>query len=444
MIKKRTILFSLFLLISAFLVFPNSFLPVVASEDSWVTQSSVPFSDRFEIAVVNNNVYAIAKNQIAEYDVDLDAWTLKKNLPFNRTDFVLAVYNDLIYVIGGNGGLNQVYDPINETWENKTSMPTPRTQLNANVVNGKIYLIAGRTGGQKTTMDLNEVYDPETDTWSTKKPIPYPVVGYASAVVDNKIFVIGGQNEFHAPDTPLNIASTQIYDTETDTWSQGALIPNIVFHGAAGATIGINAPKRIYVMGGINKGIEGCSFNQMYNPETDKWTTGVSRMPTARAWLNVAVVNDLLYVLGGSPGLFLSFLGTNEQYTPIGFGTIAPTVQVVSPENMTYSSNNVSLVFTVSKPVEWMGYKIDNQETITITGNLTLPDNLSSGSHSLTVYVKDAFSNNGLSEVVSFNVIKKTDWFSFLIPILIMIAAVIIVLIIYNQKFKKSKITCEL
>ncbi len=444
MVKQKSILFSLLLLTSVFLVSPKGIVSAVASADSWVTQSSVPFSGRYEVAVVNNSIYAIAKNQIAEYDPDLDTWTLKKNLPFNRTKFVVAVYNDLIYVIGGDGGLNQVYDPINETWENKTSMPTPRTQLNANVVNGKIYLIAGRTGGQKTTMDLNEVYDPETDTWSTKTSIPYPVVGYASAVVDNKIYVIGGQNEFHALDTPLNIASTQIYDPETDTWSMGASLPKTVWNAAAGATTGKNAPKRIYVIGGLDSGIMGTTSNQMYDPETDKWTTGVSKMPTARAWLNVAVVNDLLYVIGGSPGLFLDFTGTNEQYIPLGFGTITPTVHVISPENMTYSSNNVSLVFTVSKPVGWMGYKIDNLETITITGNITLPDNLSSGSHNLTVYVKDEFTNMGLSEVVSFNVTKKTDWFSSLMPILVILVVVMAVLFIYKQKFRKSKVAGEL
>ena len=42
-------------------------------------------------------------------------------------------------------------------------------------------------------------------------------------------------------------------------------------------------------------------------------------MPTARGWLAVAVVDDLLYAIGGSPGLMLPFMTINEQYTLFGY-----------------------------------------------------------------------------------------------------------------------------
>ena len=388
-----------------------SFGVEAATEDSWTAKGSTSMIYR-GIASVNNKIYLIAcsgdyanvsykDNAVLEYDSLLDLWSVKKPMPKVRYGFVTAVYQNRIYVIGADG-INQVYDPATDTWETKAPMPTPREQLTANVVNGKIYLIGGRTGGQYTTTALNEVYDVATDSWTTKAPIPNPVVQYASAVVDDKIYIIGGQNEFTYP---MNLALVQIYDPATDTWSFGAPIPTIVTNAAAGATTGVWAPKRIYVIGGMpDKSLDGTNLNQVYNPENDSWTVGAS-MPTARFQLHVAVVNDKLYAMGGMPYFNLQGIWCPEieQYTPIGYGTVAPKVAVISPENKTYNATNVSLVFTVNKPVVWMGYSLDGQETVTITGNTTL-SGLANGLHNITVYARDEFENTGASETIIFSV----------------------------------------
>ena len=49
-------------------------------------------------------------------------------------------------------------------------------------------------------------------------------------------------------------------------------------------------------------------------------------MPTARAYLDVAVVNDVLYAIGGFDGQ--QWLNTVEAYTPIGYGTVPPIIQI--------------------------------------------------------------------------------------------------------------------
>jgi len=309
---KRALLIMLLILCSLLVALPI-IEKVRATEDSWVLKAPMPLSS-WGVAVVNGKIYAIGTHDVAEYDPDVDTWTFKKAMPTNRSSFALAVYQDKIYVIGGSKGENQVYDPATDMWETKASMPTPRTQLEANVVNDKIYLIGGRTGGPDSTVGLNEVYDPATDTWSTGASIPVPVDSYASAVVDNKIYMIGGEGP-----KPPNL--NQIYDPETNTWSHGATVPNGVVDAAAGATSGVLAPKRIYVLGGrINYDIWGTDINQIYNPENESWTIGAS-MPVARAWLHVAVVNDMLYAMGGAP--YFNLQGTwspeNYQYTPVGY-----------------------------------------------------------------------------------------------------------------------------
>jgi hypothetical protein len=260
-----------------------------------------------------------------EYDPATDMWTYKASMPTPRTVFAIAAYQNKIYCIGGrsivgsvNGGytgVNEVYDPATDTWETKAPMPTARGWLQANVVNGKIYLIGGAPNGT-----LNEVYDPATDTWATKAPMPTGASSYASAVFDNKIYIIGGFS------SNLN----QIYEPTIDKWSLGAPPPSGVAGGAAVATAGVMAPKRIYI---IDMPGAYTPSNQVYNPKNDSWTIGTD-LPTNRVNFGVAVVNDTLYVIGGHtynlPGFFAPS-AMNEQYTPIGYGTPDPTYQSPSP-----------------------------------------------------------------------------------------------------------------
>jgi len=311
------------------LSFAISTLPLVSAvEDSWTTMEPMPTAERgLGAAVVNGKIYAIGSNVNYEYDPATDTWTTKSSMTTARSGFGIAVYQDRIYVIGGRYGIypndtvtgvNEVYNPATDTWETKTSMPTSRVGAHANAVDDRIYLISGKTGGPYSVVTLNEVYDPETDTWTTKEPIPYPVNSYASAVVDGKIYVIGGQDEYH---DPMNLDLTQIYDPETNTWSQGTPIPAATIDASAGVTTGTLAPERIYVMGGDESFLESSDQNYVYDPHADVWNAGTP-IPTPRFNPAVAVLNDLVYVIGGfygpgGPGYLP--IATVEQYTPIGY-----------------------------------------------------------------------------------------------------------------------------
>ena len=405
----------------------------------------------FGVAVVNGKIYAIggassngflATNEV--YDPATNTWVSKKPMPTPRSAFGIAVYQNKIYCIGGyiDGfsatGVNEVYNPATDTWETKASMPTPSLNLQANVVDGKIYLIGGNSNGT-----LNQVYDPANDTWLTKASVPTAVSSYASAVVDNKIYVITSN---------LN----QIYDAENNSWSLGAPAPLPAVFWSAGATTGLNAPERVYVFGAdadlpfwqlTTRGFTA----QSYDPKTDSWTACAS-IPTGRYSASVAVVDDLVYVIGGFTTEFrtdrltlnpiYTYSAVNQQYTPFGYGTVPLVVSVVSPENKTYAANNVSLAFTLNKPASWMGYSLDGQETVTATGNTTL-NALSNGLHNITVYAKDMFENSGASETISFSVDvpEPSEPFptTLVAVILVSVAIVGAGLLVYFVKFKKQQ-----
>jgi hypothetical protein len=170
-------------------------------------------------------------------------------------------------------------------------------------------------------LTLNEVYDPATDSWATKTPMLNATYGCVSAVVDNKIYFISG------------LARVQVYDTKTDTWSLRAPPPSSVYHGAAVATTGVLAPKKLYALGnsGHQRIGEPECFVRVYNSENDSWTFGTD-IPTIRSDFGVVVVEDRLYVIGGyahfypdllsrSTGPTVTLYTINEQYTPFGYGT---------------------------------------------------------------------------------------------------------------------------
>jgi len=83
--------------------------------------------------------------------------------------------------------------------------------------------------------------------------------------------------------------------------------------------------------------------------------------------------------------------------------TVAPNIELLSPENKTYAVANVHLNFTVSEATSWIRYSLDGQANNTITGN-TILIGLSDGTHSLVVYASDMLGNTGASDTVYFTV----------------------------------------
>jgi N-acetylneuraminic acid mutarotase len=366
----------------------------------------------FGTAVVNGKIYVIGGvnqnnqplNTVEEYNPFTSQWTSKMSMPTARSGFAIAVYNNKIYVVGGsvgNGfvGNNEVYDPVANTWTTKASMQTPRADLTASIVNGQIYLIGGKMYSNQapfyTETALNEVYDPIKDEWSTKSEIPSPVEGYASAVLGNRIYIIGG-SKVHAGTGSAFTNSNQVYDPATDQWSLAASLPVASSYASAAVTQGNMAKEAIYYIGGYT-GNQYSSQVRIYTPENNSWST-TQDMPTARAYLGVAVVNDLIYAIGGFNGEWLS---TNEIYTPLDYGTMPPKVVVTSPQNRTYQQVTVS--FVLNRDASWMGYSIDNGINITITSEVKLTE-LSQGTHQIRIYANDSAGNMGASDIVYFSI----------------------------------------
>ena len=249
-------------------------------------------------------------------------WTRKANMPTLRSGFTTCVVNGKIFAIGGEvtglGDLSlstvEMYDPKTDTWERKADMPTARTGAATSVVDGKIYAIGG-TALNRFEIDIllanNEVrrirrwkpedlpavemYDPDTDTWTQKADMPTPR-NTSTCVLDGKIYAIGGTSD---QVKSFRLDTVEVYDPDTDTWAKAKNMN----HARAGAAAGV-VDGKIYVMGGtglpmiINHPGPFLSSIEVYDPKRNNWRE-IGAMPTAKAGHTASVINGKIYVMGG-------------------------------------------------------------------------------------------------------------------------------------------------
>ncbi len=99
------------------------------------------------------------------------------------------------------------------------------------------------------------------------------------------LFVFGG---LQLNDTNIQ-NMVQMYDPKSDSWSFGNPSPVSIVGSPIAVTSGVKAP------------IQFNFIPDIFNPVTGNWRTGAP-MPTQRMAFDVAVVDDLIYAIGGSRG----------------------------------------------------------------------------------------------------------------------------------------------
>jgi len=133
--------------------------------------------------------------------------------------------------------------------------------------------------------------------------------GPATGVINGLVYVVGGAT------TSTSVNINQIYNPETDTWTTGPPMPTARF-----VTAGAVVNNILYVIGG-KPNVAACPMAycqltvvEAYDPSSNTWSTK-SPMPTPRDSIATVVVGGIIYVIGG----FLNGSGrlnTVESYNP--------------------------------------------------------------------------------------------------------------------------------
>ena len=226
---------------------------------------------------------------------DIQGWKSLAPMITPRHSFATAVYNNQIFVIGGEvkeGVTNVVekYDPNLNVWISLSEKPTPVSDIGAALIGGKIYVPGGRLASGKVVNYL-EVYNPQMDTWSRGKNLPIAMSGYSIVAFEGKLFIFGGWDGREYLHTVFE------YDPTNNSWNNLAPMPTKrAFAGA------VQSGNRIYIIGGYD-GEEFLSSNESFTPNIggeieSPWNIH-SPLPKGRYGMGVVNVIDRVIVIGG-------------------------------------------------------------------------------------------------------------------------------------------------
>lgn len=164
-------------------------------------------------------------NVFYKYSISGNVWTIATGTPVAKAGGDLVVSGNKIYYIGGgnttiNSGTPEtfVYNVSNGQWSALADIPTPVTGNVAECYHDS--LIYCMLGGWNTYETLIQVYNINTDTWSQATQISSGNGrrSFAGGILGNKLFVCAGfsgsfRNDFWVgtinPSNPLQITWTQ-------------------------------------------------------------------------------------------------------------------------------------------------------------------------------------------------------------------------------------------
>ena len=184
-------------------------------------------------------------------------------------------------------------------------MSTPRAGAAAKVLNGNIH-VAGGMSSDGASLDSTEIYDPVADSWVSGIAMQMRRDNPGSAVFNNKLYIFGGRTR-NADGSTVDgaLATVEIFDPATDTWTFGSSMPTGRRAMAVGTVSG-----RAQVMGGEDPVF---SQNEEYDPATDSWRTLVPRS-VPRHGAAAATIRGVVYTAGGTTVSGSSFSDANEAF----------------------------------------------------------------------------------------------------------------------------------
>ena len=133
----------------------------------------------------------------------------------------------------------EIYHPGSATWSPAASMTQPRAAASAvRLPNGRVLVVGGMDAGSPpSTMASAEIYDPKTNTWTPTGSLHFARFEDVPAVLlpGGRVLVTGGFADTNFP-TPAVLASTEIWNPHTGQWTTGDPMPRAprrVRHGRA-------------------------------------------------------------------------------------------------------------------------------------------------------------------------------------------------------------------
>lgn len=144
-------------------------------------------------------------NWFDEYDPKNNTWTKLENAPQSRDHFHAAIIDNILYAAGGrlSGGEGGVFAPClpvvdvfdfnTKKWSGlKAELPTPRAAPGIAVFNEELFIMGGEGEEPGPAYKLVEAYSPAKEIWTRKADMNYNRHGTQAIVSGNGIYIAGG------------------------------------------------------------------------------------------------------------------------------------------------------------------------------------------------------------------------------------------------------------
>jgi N-acetylneuraminic acid mutarotase len=184
-------------------------------------------------------------------------------------------------------------DPDKRSWQpvaaGDNSKPVGRHEAAFIGVGGKFYLLGGR--------DLRPVsiFDTQTKSWTSGSEPPLELHHFQPVVFENRIYIVGAMTGTFPSETP--VPNVYIYDPASDEWTKGDEIPQTRRRGSTGNVL---YEGKIYISCGIRNGHIGDHKNWLdsYDPSTGEWEV-LADAPRSRDHFQAVRANGNIYVVAG-------------------------------------------------------------------------------------------------------------------------------------------------
>lgn len=203
-------------------------------------------------------------------------WELTGRMRFGRYQHTATLLrNGKVLVVGGCIDPNctdtttaELYDPATGTWERTGNMHVARNAPSATLLPSGRVLVAG--GNNRPTGTVNhvvascELYDPKTGTWSFTGTMHVARNDHpATLLPDGRVLVSGGDDETR------DFTSAELYDPKTGTWTNTGSMHNV----RTGHTQTLLGNGKVLVAGGLDIAtFNGLSSAELYDPKTGTWS----------------------------------------------------------------------------------------------------------------------------------------------------------------------------
>jgi len=180
--------------------------------------------------------------------IPLDGDNDWENLPMQThlQGLALVAHGKHLYRVGGLNARNDIddeadlysvkdfarYDPVKGTWEALPDMPTPRSSHDAVVVGDKLFVVGGwALEGDSSDGDWHDTalefdFAADEPKWKVIENVPFERRALAAATLDGKVYVLCGLTSFAEVSQEVNV-----YDPETEKWTTGPDFPGEGMHG---------------------------------------------------------------------------------------------------------------------------------------------------------------------------------------------------------------------